>query len=66
MLSQYNALYKTTNAPLVQMTDVTDAQTLAEQGAWATALAAGDVSATDQNGVVTITNAGRRRRRRPR
>ena len=36
MLSQYNSWY-TTTAPLDQMTDVTEAQVLAEQGAWATA-----------------------------
>jgi hypothetical protein len=57
MLSQYNSWYSSA-APLDQMTDVTDAQTLAEQGAWATAEAGGKVSASEQNGVVTITNAG--------
>ena len=57
MLSQYNSWY-TAAAPLDQMTDVTDAQTLAEQGAWSAAAAAGQVSASEQDGVVTVTNAG--------
>ena len=57
MLSQYNTWYAST-APVQQMTDVTDAQTLAEQGAWATANSGGKVSATVQNGVVTVTNSG--------
>ena len=57
MLSQYNTWYAST-APVAQMTDVTDAQTLAEQGAWATANSGGKVSATVQNGVVTVTNGG--------
>ena len=55
MLGQYNSWY---TAPLTQMTDVTEAQVMAEQSAWATASAGGKVSATEQNGVVTITNAG--------
>jgi hypothetical protein len=59
VLSQYNSLYSAAT-PLDQMTDVTDAQTLAEQGSWATAEAGGKVSASEQNGVVTITNAGAR------
>jgi hypothetical protein len=57
MLSQFNAWYNT-NAPLVQVTDVTEAQTLAEQGAWAKAEAGTGISATDTNGVVTVTNSG--------
>ena len=57
MQSQYNAWYAST-APIDQMTDVTEAQTLAEQGAWATASTAGQVSATETNGVVTVTNNG--------
>ena len=57
MLSQYNTWYNT-NSPLDQMTDPTSAQTLAEQGAWATASKGGQVSATVQNGVVTVTNGG--------
>ena len=55
MLSQYQSW---TSAPLVQMTDVTDAQTLAEQSAWATANTAGTVKASETNGVVTVTNSG--------
>jgi hypothetical protein len=55
MLSQYNAWYA---APLAPVTDVTDAQVLAEQGAWATADKGGQVTATEQNGVVTVTNNG--------
>ena len=55
MLSQYNNWYAST-APLDQMTDVSEAQVMAEQAAWATASAGGNVSATVQNGVVTVTN----------
>ncbi len=61
MLSQYNSWY---TAPLAQMTDVTEAQTLAEQNAWATAapetkgLPNGQVTASVQNGVVTVKNNG--------
>jgi hypothetical protein len=52
MLSQYDAW---TTTPLVQMTDVTEANVLTEQSAWAKA--AGSVKATETNGVVTVTNA---------
>ena len=55
MLSQYNGWY-TAAAPLDQMTDVTEARVLAEQGAWAGS--AGQVSASVRSGVVTITNGG--------
>jgi hypothetical protein len=57
MLSQYNAWYNT-NSPLAQMTDVTAAQTLQQQGAWATASAGTAYSASVTNGVVTVTNTG--------
>jgi len=57
MLSQYNSWYAST-APLDQMTDVSEAQVLAEQGAWATASAGGQVTATVRSGVVTVTNGG--------
>ena len=57
MLSQYNTWY-TSTAPISQMTDVTDAQVLAQQAAWAKADTAGQVSATETNGVVTVTNNG--------
>ena len=57
MLSQYNAWYNTTS-PLDQMTDVTEAQVLAEQGAWATASAGTGISASETNGTVTVTNSG--------
>ena len=57
MLSQYNTYYNA-SAPLSQMTDVISAQTLGEQGAWTTALAGGKVTATETNGVVTVTNGG--------
>jgi hypothetical protein len=55
MLAQYNSWSST---PLIQMTDATDAQVLGQQSAWASALAGGKVSATEVNGVVTITNTG--------
>ena len=57
MLSQYNT-WTSTSAPLVQMTDTTEAQVLAEQSAWSAAQTAGSVKATEQNGVVTVTNSG--------
>jgi hypothetical protein len=57
MLSDYNAWF-TTAAPLDQMTDVSEAQVLAEQGAWAAASASGQVTATESGGTVTITNNG--------
>ena len=57
MLSQYNTWYNT-NSPLDQMTDTTEAQILAEQGAWATAENGGNYTATESNGTVTVTNNG--------
>jgi hypothetical protein len=57
MLSQYNTWYAST-APIDQMTDVTEAQTLAEQSAWASAATAGNYTATETNGVVTVKNNG--------
>jgi hypothetical protein len=57
MLSQYDNWYAS-SAPLDQMTDVSEAQVLAQQAAWATASNGGQVSATVQNGVVTVTNNG--------
>ena len=55
MLAQYNSWY---TAPLQQVTDATQSQTLAEQSAWASTEAAGTVTATEQNGNVTVTNTG--------
>jgi hypothetical protein len=55
MLAQYNSW---TTTPLIQMTDATEAQVLGQQTAWTSALASGKVSATEVNGVVTITNTG--------
>jgi hypothetical protein len=57
MLSQYQS-YTNANTPLDQMTDATEATTLAEQSAWAKAVTAGTTKATETNGVVTITNSG--------
>ena len=57
MLTQYDA-WTSTAAPLVQMTDTTEAQVLAQQSAWGAAQTAGSVKATEHNGVVTVTNAG--------
>src|SRR5664280_1103018 len=56
MLSQYDA-WTSTAAPLVQMTDVAEAQVLGQQSAWGAAQTAGSVKATETNGVVTVTNA---------
>jgi len=57
MLTQYNSWF-TTAAPLDQMTDVTEARVLADQGAWATAETAGNYTASENNGTVTVTNNG--------
>ena len=57
MLSQYNTWYNT-NSPVAQMTDVSEAQVLAEQSAWATAESGGNYTASETNGVVTVTNNG--------
>src|SRR5271166_1750063 len=57
MLTQYNAWYNT-NSPLAQMTDVTEAQTLAKQSAWATAESGSNYTASITNGTVTVTNNG--------
>ncbi len=57
MLSQYNSWYDAT-APLDQMTDVSEAQVLAEQGAWATAENGRQVTASEQDGVVKVSNGG--------
>ncbi|HEY6786529.1 MAG TPA: putative Ig domain-containing protein, partial [Trebonia sp.] len=57
MLSQYDTWY-TTATPLDQLTDVTEAQVLSKQGAWATAQTAGHYIASEQNGTVTVTNSG--------
>ena len=57
MLSQYSNWF-TATAPLDQVTDASDAQVLAEQGAWASAVASGQVTATESGGTVTITNNG--------
>ena len=57
MLSQYDTWY-TSATPLTQMTDVSEAQVLAEQSAWSAAQTAGTVTASEQNGVVTIKNTG--------
>ena len=61
MQSQYNAWYNTTGAgatPLAQLTDTSEAQALAEQGAWATAESGGNYTASMTNGTVTVTNNG--------
>ncbi|HJP77596.1 MAG TPA: Ig domain-containing protein [Pseudonocardiaceae bacterium] len=55
MLNQYNSWY---TAPLQQITDASESQTLAEQSAWASTSSAGSVTATEQNGNVTITDSG--------
>ena len=61
MLSQYDSWYNTTGAgttPVAQLTDTTEAQALAEQGAWATADTGGNYTASMTNGTVTVTNNG--------
>jgi len=53
MLSQYNSWY---TAPITQVTDATEAQILGQQAAWAAAQRTGSVTASAQNGVVTVAN----------
>ncbi len=53
MLSQYNSWY---TAPLAPVTDTTESQILGEQADWAAAQAS--VTASEQNGTVTITDSG--------
>ncbi len=55
MLSQYDNWY---TAPLAQVNDASESQTLAEQDAWTSTRTAGSVTATERNGSVTITNSG--------
>jgi len=57
VLGQYNSWYSATT-PSVQTTDVTQSNILAEQAAWATALASGSVTASSSGGQVTVTNNG--------
>ncbi len=54
-LAQYNSWYNST-APITQMTDTSEAQVLGLQSAWANAVNAGTVTASEQNGVVTLSN----------
>ena len=58
MLTQYKTWYNTTTAPLQQMDDVTEAQTLQEQSAWASAENGTGISASITNGTVTVANSG--------
>ena len=55
MLSQYNSWY---TAPITQVTDASESQILGQQAGWAAAQRTGSVTASAQNGVVTVTNAG--------
>lgn len=55
MQAQYASWY---TAPLVQMTDASQSQVLAESAAWAAARNAGTVTASVQNGSVVISNSG--------
>ena len=56
LLCQYNE-YFNANTPYEQLTFGAIGTTLAEQTAWATALAGGKVTASEQDGVITVTNA---------
>ena len=55
MLAQYNSWY---SAPLTQITDTSESQILGQQAGWAAAQQAGAVTASEQNGVVTVADAG--------
>jgi hypothetical protein len=61
MQTQYDGWFNTTGAgatPLTQMTDTSEAQVLAEQGAWASTVSGTNYSASETNGVVTVANTG--------
>ncbi|CAM5496948.1 hypothetical protein SXANM310S_03535 [Streptomyces xanthochromogenes] len=59
LLSNMQAQYGSwSTAPLVQMTDATQSQVLAESAAWTTAKKAATVTASVQNGSVVISNVG--------
>ncbi|HEY0805729.1 MAG TPA: putative Ig domain-containing protein, partial [Pseudonocardiaceae bacterium] len=55
MLAQYNSWY---TAPLTQIIDTSSSQILGQQASWAAVRQAGSVTASEQNGVVTVANAG--------
>ncbi len=57
LLADYHSYY-TSATPYEQLTLGAIGTTLAEQTDWSTALGAGTVKATEQNGVVTVTNSG--------
>ncbi|MFI9383574.1 putative Ig domain-containing protein [Kutzneria sp. NPDC052558] len=55
MLSQYNSWYA---APIAPVTDATESRILTQQSGWSDAQRAGTVTASVQNGVVTVANTG--------
>ena len=55
VLSRYNTWY---TAPMAQVTDAIAAQTLSLQAGWAATSPTGKVTASEMNGVVTLTNSG--------
>jgi hypothetical protein len=57
LLAEYHQ-YFSALAPYEQLTEGASGTVLAEQSAWASALSAGTVTSSAQNGVVTVTNNG--------
>ncbi len=57
LISEYDS-YFTAATPYVQLTLGGVGQVLADQTAWSAAQTAGTVKATEENGVVTVTNTG--------
>ena len=58
-LSYMQNLYQAwSTAPFIPMTDVAEALTLQKQSAWATAEQGGNYTASETNGVVSVTNNG--------
>ena len=58
MQDQYDSYYNAANSPLVHINDAIEAQTLADQAAWATTEAGTGITASDTDGTVTVSNSG--------
>jgi D-hexose-6-phosphate mutarotase len=57
LIAQYESTF-TSDTPYVQLTMGGVGNVLADQTAWSSALTAGSVTASEQNGVVTVSNTG--------
>jgi hypothetical protein len=58
MQNQYDSYYNAANSPLVHISDAIEAQTLADQAAWATTEAGTGITASETDGTVTVSNSG--------